>query len=244
MNTEILPHPLFMMDRQRPTEAARRQALEVENLRLRTALEERFRPENFLGDSPPMRSVGVRIRQAAETSVAVLIRGESQIDKQLVAAAIHYNSSRAGGPLVTVHCTATNALLESELFGQEQGVLARPVQPHRADRSGRRRHDLLRRNRPTLPRRPGQTSPFPPRAGVRARGRRPDAPRRRPRRRRHCPQPRSLRRGGNVSPGLVLPHQRLPHRLADADERVRESLAGVLDRPGPTPRKRRCSSTP
>ena len=116
------------MDQQRRTEAAWRQALEAENLRLRTALEELFRPEKFLGNSPAMRNVGVRIRQAAQTSAAVLIRGESTADKKLVASAIHYNSSRAGGPLVKVDCAAPNAdSLERELFGQEKGALTGPL---------------------------------------------------------------------------------------------------------------------
>ena len=111
----------------RRTEAARRQALEAENLRLRTALEERFRPENILGGSPAMRDAAIRIRQAAQTISAVLIRGKSAAGKELVAAAIHYNSSRAGGPLVKVHCAAPGeGSFESELFGQDKGELAGP----------------------------------------------------------------------------------------------------------------------
>jgi Nif-specific regulatory protein len=101
----------------------RRQSLESENLRLREALKERFRPENIIGNSHAMREIYLRIHQVASTETTVLIRGESGTGKELVASAIHYNSLRAQKPLVKVNCAALNeGLLESELFGHEKGA--------------------------------------------------------------------------------------------------------------------------
>ena len=70
----------------------RQQTLEAENLRLRDALEERFRPENIIGNSHAMREVYVQIHQVAASDTTVLIRGESGTGKELVASAIHYGS--------------------------------------------------------------------------------------------------------------------------------------------------------
>jgi Nif-specific regulatory protein len=107
----------------RRMEALQRQNLERENLRLRIALEERFRPENIIGNSNAMREVYLRIHQVATASTTVLIRGESGTGKELVASAIHYSSSRAQKSFVKLNCAALNEnILESELFGHEKGA--------------------------------------------------------------------------------------------------------------------------
>jgi len=107
----------------------RRQELENENLRLRHELEDRFRPENIIGNSGTMRDVYRQIHQVAGGDTTVLIRGESGTGKELVAHAIHYSSPRSEGTFVKVNCAALNEnLLESELFGHEKGAFTGAIQ--------------------------------------------------------------------------------------------------------------------
>jgi Nif-specific regulatory protein len=107
----------------RRIETLQRQHLEAENLRLRSALQEQFRPENIIGNSNVMREVYLKIHQVATCDTTVLIRGESGTGKELVASAIHYSSPRSQKPLVKINCAALNeGLLESELFGHEKGA--------------------------------------------------------------------------------------------------------------------------
>ncbi len=107
----------------RRREAVRHQTLETENLRLRDALQEQFRPENIIGNSHGMRDVYLKIKQVAASDTTVLLRGESGTGKELAASAIHYASSRAKQPFIKVNCAALNEnLLESELFGHEKGA--------------------------------------------------------------------------------------------------------------------------
>ncbi len=76
----------------------------------------------IIGNSEPIRAVIENIRLAAPTSATVLVRGESGVGKELVAAAIHHASHRKDGPLVCLNCAAlSESLLESELFGHEKG---------------------------------------------------------------------------------------------------------------------------
>jgi Nif-specific regulatory protein len=106
-----------------------RQKLEDENLRLRHELEDRFRPENIIGNSRSMRDVYQQIHQVAVSDTTVLIRGESGTGKELVAHAIHYCSPRVSGPFVRVNCAALNEnLLESELFGHEKGAFTGAIE--------------------------------------------------------------------------------------------------------------------
>src|SRR4030042_1204403 len=113
----------------RREEALRRQELEDENLRLRNELEDRFRPENILGNSNAMRDVYRQIHQVAGSDTTVLIRGESGTGKELVAHAIHYSSNREKGPFIKVSCAALNEnLLESELFGHEKRAFTGAIQ--------------------------------------------------------------------------------------------------------------------
>ena len=109
--------------------AVQHQMLENENLRLRHELEDRFRPENIIGNSNSMRDVYRQIHQVAASNTTALIRGESGTGKELVAHAIHYSSSRSEGTFVKVNCAALNEnLLERELFGHEKGAFTGAIQ--------------------------------------------------------------------------------------------------------------------
>ncbi len=120
--------------RSRRLVAAERHALEEENIRLRNELEDRFRPENIIGNSGAMRVVYQSIHQVAASDTTVLIRGESGTGKELVAHAIHYSSPRAKAPFIKVNCAALSEnLLESELFGHEKGAFTGAI----ASRKGR-----------------------------------------------------------------------------------------------------------
>ncbi|MGA2266788.1 MAG: nif-specific transcriptional activator NifA [Phycisphaerae bacterium] len=115
--------------RSRRAVAEERMSLEVENLRLQAELEDRFRPENIVGNSGVMRAVYQAINQVAGSDTTVLIRGESGTGKELVAHAIHYSSLRAKGPFIKVNCaTLSENLLESELFGHEKGAFTGAIQ--------------------------------------------------------------------------------------------------------------------
>ena len=113
----------------------------TEQVRLRSAvrdlqarLVERHRLEGIIGESGRMQEVLALVKQVAPSDATVLVRGESGTGKELIARAIHFNSRRAAGPLVTLNCAALpEQLLESELFGHEKGAFTGAV----AQRKGR-----------------------------------------------------------------------------------------------------------
>lgn len=77
----------------------------------------------MIGRSEPILKIEQQIARAAPTGATVLVRGESGVGKELIAAAIHYASPRKDGPFVCLNCAALSpSLLESELFGHEKGA--------------------------------------------------------------------------------------------------------------------------
>lgn len=106
--------------------------LETENRRLKSALKQRFKPDNIIGTSKPMQEVYALIHKVAATRATVLILGESGVGKELVANAIHYNSPNAEGPFVKANCAALpEGLAESELFGHEKGAFTGALTMHK-----------------------------------------------------------------------------------------------------------------
>jgi two-component system NtrC family response regulator len=99
-----------------------------ENRRLVHALENRYHFDNIVGKSKPMQTVFDTIQKVAHTKATVLITGASGTGKELVAKAIHFSSPRRNKPFVAVSCAAlAETLLESELFGHEQGAFTGAV---------------------------------------------------------------------------------------------------------------------
>ena len=77
----------------------------------------------IIGTSKAMADLISLVKTVSSTEATVLITGESGTGKELIARAIHANSPRKDGPLVTVNCAAlTDTLLESEMFGHEKGA--------------------------------------------------------------------------------------------------------------------------
>lgn len=79
--------------------------------------------DRIIGRSPIMQEMCKAIGRIAPQDVNVLILGESGTGKELVARALYHHSKRADKPFLVINCAAIpEALLESELFGHEQGA--------------------------------------------------------------------------------------------------------------------------
>jgi len=73
--------------------------------------------------SAAMQEVFRAIGRLAQSSVTVLITGQSGTGKELVARALHNHSARASAPFVALNTAAIpRDLLEAELFGHERGA--------------------------------------------------------------------------------------------------------------------------
>ncbi len=79
--------------------------------------------ENLVGQSKSVLEVFSLARKVATSDTVILIRGESGTGKSVLAAAIHNYSKRATAPFLKLNCGAIpENLIESELFGHEQGA--------------------------------------------------------------------------------------------------------------------------
>ena len=98
-------------------------SLAEENIRLKKELRGQYKYTNLVGTSRAIKLIFDLIEKVADTDGTVLITGASGTGKELIARALHYNSSRSDKPLVVINCGAVpEALLESELFGHEKGA--------------------------------------------------------------------------------------------------------------------------
>jgi len=76
----------------------------------------------IIGNNQQMQKVFNIIHRLSKVDTPVLVRGASGTGKELVARAIHFNSSRKDGKFVAINCSAIpENLFESELFGHEKG---------------------------------------------------------------------------------------------------------------------------
>jgi len=108
-------------------------ALEEENRRLRKIVGQQHAPStDIIGHSKAIQEVFGLVAQVSDSNTTVLITGETGTGKELIARAIHNNSTRKGGPLVQVNCAAIpDTLIESELFGHEKGAFTGALQTRR-----------------------------------------------------------------------------------------------------------------
>ncbi|MCA9667024.1 MAG: sigma-54-dependent Fis family transcriptional regulator [Myxococcales bacterium] len=94
---------------------------------LRDLIENTLRgPTSFVwGTSPAMMQVAARLPSLARTDAAVLVHGESGTGKEVIARTIHYASSRASGPMISVSCASIpDGLWEREFFGHTKGAFS------------------------------------------------------------------------------------------------------------------------
>ncbi|WP_439894216.1 propionate catabolism operon regulatory protein PrpR (plasmid) [Ralstonia sp. 25C] len=83
----------------------------------------RYRLDDLVGDSAPMARVRTLVRRYAKSDATVLVLGESGTGKEMVAQSMHELSARRDFSFVAINCGAfPEALLESELFGYEEGA--------------------------------------------------------------------------------------------------------------------------
>jgi DNA-binding NtrC family response regulator len=104
--------------------AKRTNELEIEIEHLKQEIVTKYEFENsIIGKSPAMQSVFKLLEKALNTNITVSISGETGTGKEVVAKAIHYNSSIKENAFVAVNITAIpKDLIESELFGHEKGA--------------------------------------------------------------------------------------------------------------------------
>ena len=95
---------------------------EVQSLRSEVRRESGY--DSVVSVSPKMTELMNFVRKVASSeATTILIQGESGTGKDLIAKAIHYESSRQGKPFVAINCSAIpETLMEAELFGHEKGA--------------------------------------------------------------------------------------------------------------------------
>lgn len=99
--------------------AVERQRLRKENIELKTSISQN---NEIIGNNPKIQSIREEISRAAASQSKIIIYGDSGSGKELVARALHEESSRKNNSFIEVNCAAIpNELIESELFGHEKG---------------------------------------------------------------------------------------------------------------------------
>jgi two-component system C4-dicarboxylate transport response regulator DctD len=115
-----------------------KRSLTLENRTLRRELELHSAPgPRIIGRTPGMEKLRATIAQVADTPADILVLGETGTGKELVARALHENSSRRTKNFVAINCGAVaESIMESELFGHEAGAFT----DAKSDRIGKFEH--------------------------------------------------------------------------------------------------------
>jgi DNA-binding NtrC family response regulator len=98
-----------------------------------SAERQRYAAGAYIGSSPAADRVRELVGRLQDLPLSsIMIAGETGTGKGLIARILHYSGVRADGPFVEVNCVALpRDLLESELFGHEQGAFTGAKGPHR-----------------------------------------------------------------------------------------------------------------
>ncbi len=106
--------------------------LKKSHQQLARELRAKYQFDALIGSGPAMTKILQLVADVADTDTTVLIQGENGTGKELIARALHYNSSRRDRPFVAVNCGALpENLVESELFGHEKGAFTGAAQRKR-----------------------------------------------------------------------------------------------------------------
>lgn len=104
-------------------QALKMQNLERENNQLRAKLKNNIHFDNIIAVSRQMQHILSLIENLKMSNEPVLITGESGVGKEVIAQHIFNQGSKFKSNFVAINCAALPAnLLESELFGYEQGA--------------------------------------------------------------------------------------------------------------------------
>lgn len=88
--------------------------------------------DRLIGESLAILEVQEHVSQIAPLTKPVLIVGERGTGKELIASRVHYLSERWGKPFLKLNCAAiSDSLLDSELFGHEQGAFSGATRQHK-----------------------------------------------------------------------------------------------------------------
>ncbi|MEJ0014960.1 MAG: sigma 54-interacting transcriptional regulator [Acetobacteraceae bacterium] len=128
----IIISNLALLERNRTLVAelnASNRRLESENQRLRQqTVSVASHAKGLIARSPAMQSVLELVGKVADSSVTVLVLGETGTGKEVIARLLHATSARRDAPFVAQNCAALPAdLLESELFGHRKGAFTGAV---------------------------------------------------------------------------------------------------------------------
>ena len=131
---DYITKPLDLTRLREVVDRASRQAITSrEHRALRQQLDTAFAFEGIIGSSAEMARIIKVLKQVADSKITVLIIGETGTGKELIAQAIHNNSSRKNKPYRVINCAGvTESLLEGELFGHVRGAFTGAV----GDRKG------------------------------------------------------------------------------------------------------------
>ncbi len=89
----------------------------------RATRDEREQASSVIVKNPAMKQVMATVKRLAQSTIAVLIHGETGTGKEVIARALHDGGPRKKQPMRTINCAAIpGQLIESVLFGHEQGA--------------------------------------------------------------------------------------------------------------------------